>query len=211
MSPLKLSAYFVVSLVTILVLTILVSVVVVSGLDYLADAGLDTRLLLWMGLSTGVTVSVMNAVIVWILLLMQTNGFRETLSPLFNLKRQIDSLDLKIPEGVQSIDTLKELSEQVKIGVQAMDRLKGITEAINQQYATLSQQEVEALRSVVKQQLEGCVMEFTTKGFSVIWNSLPYHQHFGDFDDDDKVAYFNAIHTGNWQPLRRRQKSKWDV
>lgn len=157
----------------------------------------------------GATVAVLTSCFLAWLFHLQDSDFIGALVPLQNFQRQIKSLDLKIPEGDRSLDTLKSFRGEVEASVQALDRLANLTGAINQQFGTLSAQEVEALRMVISDQLKGCALEFTNKGFTVIWNSLPYHQYFDKMDDEDKVAYFNAIHTGNWQPLRRRSKDKW--
>lgn len=194
---------------TLTVVSVFVSLVLLDFLMHLMGFRVDVNSLVWVAVCIGVVVSVLYS-IVWLgLLYLIDDRSVRMLMPLLNFQRQIDSLNLKISEGEESIETLSKLKGEIEASVQAMDRLTKLSHAINQQFSTLSDQEIDALRQSISKQLRGCVLEFTKNGWSVIWNSLPYHQHFESFDDEDKVAYFNAIQTGNWQPLRRRSKAKW--
>lgn len=52
-----------------------------------------------------------------------------------------------------------------------------------------------------------CEASITEQGLSIVMNSLPFHEQFAEFDDALKVAYFNAMTTGNWNQVNKKVRS----
>lgn len=126
------------------------------------------------------------------------------------------STNLAVDEVKQEMSKFKDLVHDLEQLMQSGRKMTELIGAINRsmvafnsKLASIESSELNELKMELKKALVPVMMEFTQNGFRVLWNSLPYHQHFERFTDDDKVAYFDALQTGNWATLRRREKAEW--
>lgn len=63
---------------------------------------------------------------------------------------------------------------------------------------------VDEFEKEARERYEGLSADVQSRGFTIIWNSLPYNHLFESFDDSTKALYFDAVTSGDWRKLNAR-------
>jgi len=101
--------------------------------------------------------------------------------------------------SMSGIPSQEDLS-QLKVSISSIDISRAeVKDNLAREISQMSDRLLKAYDS----QLTKAVGDVQSKGFSLVFRSMPYSDKFSEFSDGHKVAYFDAAVSGDWTVVNR--------
>lgn len=190
------------------VVGVMCSLAIESLMPFLLAVSVDVRITVSLGIVSG-TVTAVSGCVAFSFIRLSVLRFGRSADVLSaELSNATHSIVVNAKELVTTSTATVEAIREAQSEISAVERLYKTTEELCARLEALSDEELKTIQLRMESRLNQIVTEFDDNYFRLTWNSLPFHQLFGTFSEQEKVMYFDAVTSGNWERLRRRLRSR---